>query len=152
MESEQFDTTIQAGDRGGAFVEVPTRIVRAFGGQGRIAVCAHFDGEPYRGSIVRMGGRSLLGMTLEIRKAIGRSAGDRVQVKLEVDAGPREVEVPGDLAGALAASPTAATFFEGLAYTYRREYVELLTGAKRAETRERRLQKILEKLERGEKQ
>ena len=49
------------------------------------------------------------------------------------------VEVPQDLARALAAAPAAARAFEGFSPSHRREYVEWITEAKRAATRERRL-------------
>jgi hypothetical protein len=48
---------------GGHLVEVPDDVVAALGGKGRIPVQASFNGVPYRGSIVRMGGVMMLGVT-----------------------------------------------------------------------------------------
>jgi uncharacterized protein YdeI (YjbR/CyaY-like superfamily) len=59
------------------------------------------------------------------------------------------VTIPDDLAEALKKIPTAASFFESLAYTHRKEYVRWITEAKREETRVARVIKTLDKLERG---
>jgi hypothetical protein len=42
--TQEFAATIEAADRGGAFVAVPTSVVTALGGGGRIKVLATFDG------------------------------------------------------------------------------------------------------------
>lgn len=51
-----FDAELREGPRGGAFIEIPAAVLNALGGGGRIKVNASFDGHPYRGSIVSMGG------------------------------------------------------------------------------------------------
>jgi uncharacterized protein YdeI (YjbR/CyaY-like superfamily) len=51
----------------------------------------------------------------------------------------RTIEVPDDFAVALAANPAAAQFFDGLAPSHRYEYLEWITGARRAETRAKRI-------------
>ena len=55
-----------------------------------------------------MGGRFLLGASAAVRDASGISAGQTYTVDVEVDTAPRTVDVPDDLAAALAASPGAA--------------------------------------------
>jgi uncharacterized protein YdeI (YjbR/CyaY-like superfamily) len=64
---------------------------------------------------------------------------------------PREddLEVPEDLAAALAGDDGARAFFDGLAPGYRREYVEWITGAKREATRAKRLATAVEWLGEG---
>ncbi|RDE07030.1 iron chaperone [Sphingomonas aracearum] len=53
---------------------------------------------------------------------------------------PREeIDLPADLAGALAADPAAAAFFQAFPPGARRDYAEWVAGAKRPETRARRL-------------
>ena len=76
-------------------------------------------------------------------------AGDRVTVELELDAAPREVEPPSDLAAALDAEPRLRAFFDGLSFTHRREYAEWVTDAKREETRRRRVARAVEMLRDG---
>lgn len=60
-----------------------------------------------------------------------------------------EIAVPEDFAGAL--SPEARIFFDELAPSYRREYLEWVTGAKRPETRTKRIAQAAEWLAEGKK-
>lgn len=132
-------------------MEVPAEAVRQLGAEGRVPVRASFDGVPYRGSVVPMGGALVLGVTKAVRESIGKAVGDRVRIVLERDRAPREVELPADLTAALDADPEARAFFDALSYTHRREYVEWIVEAKRPETRERRLRQALEMLARRQK-
>ncbi|HSS42030.1 MAG TPA: YdeI/OmpD-associated family protein [Solirubrobacterales bacterium] len=65
--------------------------------------------------------------------------------------GQRTAVVPEDLQRALDANPAAAEFFAGLDSANRYAIVYRLNGAKKPETRERRLHKFVAMLERGEK-
>lgn len=58
--------------------------------------------------------------------------------------------IPADFATALTAAPTAATRFATLAPGQRREYVDWIAEAKRAETRARRIATSIERLSAGE--
>ena len=146
-----FDAIIEEAGNGGACVAVPFDVEKTFGTRGRLKVQATFDGVPYRGSVAPMGGRHILGIRKDIREALGKGHGDTVRVELTLDTAPRTVEVPPDLATALADRPAASAFFESLSYTHRKEFAGWITGAQRPETRDRRLQRTLDKLERGEK-
>ena len=61
----------------------------------------------------------------------------------------KPVTVPEDLASALRRSRKARDAFESFSPSHRREYIEWITEAKRAETRERRLATTIEWLEEG---
>ena len=57
---------------------------------GRLKVEATFDGEPYRGSVVNMGVKDadgricyIIGITKAIRKRIGKTFGEQVEVTLQ---------------------------------------------------------------------
>lgn len=60
-----------------------------------------------------------------------------------------EIAVPDDFAAALAKSPCAKEHFEASAPSCRREYLLWITGAKREETRTRRISKAVEQLAQG---
>lgn len=62
-----------------------------------------------------------------------------------------DLPVPPDLAAALDAAPRARAVFEGFAPSHRREYIEWITGAKRAETRAGRVAQTVEWLAEGRK-
>jgi hypothetical protein len=145
----EFDATITAGARGGAFVEVPAEVIDGLQATGRVPVVASFDGESYRGSLVRMRGLWVLGIRTSIRTAIAKDVGSVVRVTLSRDVAPRTVEVPLALADALARKPDLLEAFERLSYTHRKEYATWILEAKKDETRARRIRRALEMIERG---
>lgn len=141
--SYKFSATIEAADRGGAYIEIPFDVEATFGKK-RVPVIATIDGVPYRGSLVRMGGEChVLGILKAIRTSIGKQAGDSVDVVLEEDVAPRVVDVPPDLREALGAKPKADHGFAALSYSHKRQYVEWITSAKSDETRQRRIAKTV---------
>ncbi|TDW95662.1 uncharacterized protein DUF1905 [Kribbella pratensis] len=142
---ETFEAAIVVNDGGGAWVEVPGEVVAALGGGGRIPVVATFDGVGYRGSIASMGGCMALGVLKSIRSELGKGDGDAVTVTVERDNGERVVDVPEDLAAALAEAGLREVF-DGLSYSHRREHVNAINDAKKPETRARRIAKALEML------
>jgi antitoxin component of MazEF toxin-antitoxin module len=131
---------------GGHLVEVPPEVVEALGGKGRIPITATFNGVPYRGSIVRMGGGAVLGVQKAMMAEAGVRVGDSITVVVRNDEGPRVVEVPVDLAEALARNGAARAAFEGLSFSHKRQYVRSITEAKRPETRARRIELTIEQL------
>lgn len=68
-----------------------------------------------------------------------------------IDYKTRTVEIPSELQQLFAGNKSAKTFFESLAFTHRREYVEWIVSAKREETKARRLETTMEKLTAGKK-
>ena len=76
-------------------------------GAKRFPVVATVNSYTWRTSVARMGGEFLLGLNKEVRQGAGVEAGDEVEVAVELDTAPREVEVPEALAAALAADPQA---------------------------------------------
>jgi len=140
----EFEAIIEEGRGGGAVVHVPFDVKEVFG-SGRPPVAVTFDGAPYRGTIASMGGRYLLGIRKDIREAIGKGPGDAVRVSLQLDAAPRTVEVPCDLALALEQAGLREAF-DRLSYTHRREHVEAIGKARKPETRARRIAGTLDRL------
>jgi len=145
----RFTVVIENAGDGGAFVRVPLDVEKVFGKK-RVPVQATIDGEPYGGTLVRMGGPDhILIILKEIRQKIGKSFGDSVAVTLEEDTAPRSVEVPPDLAQAFKQEPEAGAIFQRMAYSHQREYVRWIDEAKRPETRQKRVAKTLEALKKG---
>lgn len=79
-----FEAVIQkVPDLDGAYVEIPFDVKKEFG-KGRVPVHATFDGEPYDGSVVKMGTPChILGIRKDIRAKIGKQPGDTVKVTLK---------------------------------------------------------------------
>jgi uncharacterized protein YdeI (YjbR/CyaY-like superfamily) len=72
--------------------------------------------------------------------------GEAIEVEIIPDDAPREVEVPADLATALADAPDAAAFLAGLSHTHQLAYVLWIEAAKKPETRSARVAKAVEML------
>ena len=63
-----------------------------------------------------------------------------------IDYAKRTIDIPQELQQLLDKNKTAASFFDDLAFTHKREYVEWIVSAKREETKARRLETTMEKL------
>ena len=96
-----------------------------------------------------MRGEFLVGLNRAVRESAGVEAGDPVEEVLALDTGPRDLDVPEALAGALAADSAARAVFEGLAFTHRKEYARWVADAKREETRDRRVSQTIQMLHEG---
>ncbi|MCG8607957.1 YdeI/OmpD-associated family protein, partial [bacterium] len=105
---------------------------------------ATFDWYPYRGSLVPMEGRHILGLRKDIRAAIGKTYGEVVHVVIEPNTEPRTVTIPNDL-------QKARDFFNSLSYTNRKEYARWIEAAKKDETKAKRLAKTIKNLLAGVK-
>ena len=133
-------------------VNFPYDVEALYGTRGQVKVKVTFDGVPYRGSLAKMGHPChFLIVRKDIRKLIGKNAGDTVRVTVQRDTEERVVDIPEDLSVLIAAQPEAGARFDKLSYTNRKEYVQWITEAKRPETRERRLHKTIELLLDGKK-
>jgi Bacteriocin-protection, YdeI or OmpD-Associated/Domain of unknown function (DUF1905) len=133
----------------GTFLRVPADIVANLGTRRRPPVRVTVGGHTFRSTIAVYGDDFYVPLKAANRDAAGVGAGDVVDVTIELDEEPRVVEVPEDLAAALAADGAAAEAFERLSYSHQREYVEWIGEAKRADTRARRVAGTLERLHAG---
>lgn len=142
-----FTTTLfQAEGKNATGIEVPADVVAALGKGKKPPVTVRFNGYTYRSTIAAYGDVFLLPVSAEHRQAAGVQAGDELEVTLELDTEPRTVEVPADLAAALAQQPGAAAAFDALAYSRRKEFVRQVEEAKAQETRDRRIAKIVDQM------
>jgi hypothetical protein len=142
---------IESAGPGGAFVSIPFDVERVYGRK-RVPIEATIDAEPYRGTLVRMGGPSHMLIILKrIRRKIGKGPGDTVEVVLQEDLKPRTVDIPEDLARSLRARPKAGRFFAGLSYTNQKEYLRWIEDARRPETRQNRIRQTVSLLARGQR-
>ncbi|MFF8818519.1 YdeI/OmpD-associated family protein [Leucobacter sp. NPDC015123] len=112
----------------------------------RAPVVVDIGGRTARMRIASMGGDYVIGISKANRVALGVEIGDTVTATISVDAVERTVEVPPELASALADRVGARDAFDALSYTQRKEHVAAVNGAKRSDTRERRIAGILHSL------
>lgn len=117
--------------------------LNALGGGVRVPVAGTIDGSPFRTRAFRMGGFQGIRFNKEILRAAARGPGDAVVVEVWRDDEERTVDVPSDLAEALG---DLRASFDGFAFTHRREWVQWVEGAKKPETRARRVEKVVEQV------
>jgi hypothetical protein len=151
MPEQRFTAELQDSGRGGGrWLEMPFDAKEAFG-EGRPAVAGTLNGSPFRGRLSVYGGKTYLGLNKATRNAAKIDVGDQVEVVLDRDEAPREVEIPQELLAAFERDTAAKAAFDGMAFTHRKEYARWIAEAKKEETRERRVAKALEMLKAGEK-
>jgi hypothetical protein len=145
----KFRATIQLHGKTATGIQVPDDVVAALGSGKRPPVRVTIGKHTYRSTIAPMGGVFLVGVSAENRGAAGVTAGDEVEVTIELDDAPREVVVPADFAAALDERPDARRTFEKLSYSHKRQHVLAIDDAKTAETRQRRISKSIDMLSKG---
>ena len=131
-------------------LEVPPEVVAGLGGGARPRVIITVNGHSWKSMVAIMRGRHLIGLSNANRQAAGLVTGEEVEVDLELNTEPAVIAEPEDLAGALDADPVARAAWDRLAYTHKREHVLAIEGAKKPETRARRIEKALAMLREGE--
>ena len=106
---------------------------RAVWGQARPPVVVAVNGHRFRSTVSR--------------EAAGVADGAAFTVTLTLDDAPRTVAAPDDLRAALAAAG-AADRWDRLSYTHQREHVAAIEGAKKPDTRARRIATCVAMVER----
>ena len=145
----RFTATVELGGKTATGIVVPDEVIAALGTSKRPPVTISINDYTYRTTAVRMGGRYLGRLAAENRAGAGVAAGDEVDVDIDNDAAPREVELPDDLAAAM--DDAARATYDTLSFTHRKEWVRWVEEAKRPETRATRVAKTAEALREGKR-
>lgn len=144
-EKQTFETVLEKHEKMDATgITVPFDVEQVFGAK-RVPVKVSIGGAQHLSTIVRMGGKYVVGVPKVFREAANVKAGDLITVTLEKDTSERTVEVPKDFADAMKQADVTDVF-EKMSYTHRKEYVLSVEEAKKEETRNRRIEKNLERL------
>ena len=146
MTVHRFQAVLGA-EGGGVFIEVPLDVPAVFG-RARPAVRVTVNGHPFRSTVAVYGGRYYL----PVKRAFREAAGGRGRRHRGGGAGGgrgpahrRATRRPGRRRR----RPRGAGRLRRPLLTHRREYVEWVTGAKRPETRRRRVQQAVVMLRDG---
>ena len=122
---------------------MPAKVVGALQAGRRPKVVITINGHTWRSRVASQGRRFLVGISAANRAASGIELDDEVEITLELDTEPRVVAEPTDLAEALDADPLARETFDRLPYGLRRKHVTAVEDAKSAETRQRRIARLI---------
>jgi hypothetical protein len=141
----RFETTLLlVGNNTG--IDVPPAVLEQLGGGKRPLVNVTVnDSYSYRSAIAPMAGRYLIAFSSDKRAATGLTGGETITVELTLDTEPRTVEVPDDLAAALAAGGVRDAF-DRLAPSRQKAHVTGVEAAKGADTRARRVGAVIDAL------
>jgi uncharacterized protein YdeI (YjbR/CyaY-like superfamily) len=124
-------------------VEIPAAVMKALGPQARPPVTITINGHSWRSRVAAMRGEQLIGISAANREAAGVAEGETIEVDVVLDAAPRTVELPDDLAKALKRTTGSKDAFERLPFGLRQKHVREIESAKSAEVRERRIAKLV---------
>ncbi len=153
MATQEFSAVVERlpGDELWTVLVMPFDAEQVFGTKGSVRVRGTINGVPFRRSIhPRDDGRHFIMLNKEMRKAAGMVVGEPVHVVLEQDTGERTVDVPPDLANALAADAAIGEAYAKLTHSRRFEFVRWLNQTQNPETRQRRIARILAMVVAGE--
>ncbi|GAA0221363.1 YdeI/OmpD-associated family protein [Cryptosporangium japonicum] len=145
----QLSAVLEPRGPAGAFVLTDEQAAALGDGKKAFPVTVTVNGVTLALRLARMGGENMIGLAKAARAQAGVELGETYDVTISADAGERTVEVPADLAAALAADPAAGAAFTGLAYSHRKEFVRWVTEAKREATRADRVGKTVEMVREG---
>jgi hypothetical protein len=147
----KFRTTILQGGKTATGIRVPDEVMAALAAGKKPPVRVTINGHTYRSTVATIDGQPMVGVSAENRAAAGVAGGDQVEVVIELDTAPREVQVPPELAASLATDPGAKQFFDSLSNSQKSWHTLAIAGAKTDETRQRRLDKSMQMLREGRK-
>ena len=145
----KFRTKLLTAGKTATGIEVPSKVMEGLGAGKKPPVRVTIKGYTYRSTVATVNGKSMVGVSEEVRKNAGVTGGDTVDVEMELDTAPREVIVPPELAKELAADAAARKAFEALSYSKKRLLVDPVANAKTAETRDRNIAKAMAALRGG---
>lgn len=137
--------TVVLGFGNHASIEIPDKDLAALGANKRAPLKVTINGYTYQSTATGVDGKCMVVFPTRDREASGAKAGDRITVTLELDDGYRNVDVPKPLSAALTANGLADTFRD-LTYSKRKEFARQVSEAKAEETRDRRIEKIIDQL------
>jgi hypothetical protein len=82
---KEFDAPLQKGNNPGAWTcAVLDDVAELFGTRGLVKIRGTIDGEPFDGALMAQGdGTHRLPVRAQLRKAIGKEAGDTVHVRID---------------------------------------------------------------------
>lgn len=143
--------TLEPRGPAGAFVLSDEQVSTLGAGRKTFPVRVGVNGVTLPLRLARMGGENLIGLARAAREQAGVSIGSAYPVEITADLEPRSVDVPAELAAALAEDTAARRAYEALAFSHQREFVRWITEAKRDATRAQRVTKTVEMLRAGER-
>jgi hypothetical protein len=145
----RMTATLEPRGPAGAFLLTDEQVAALGGGRKTFPVRVTINGTSLALRLARMGGENMIGLSKSARGEAGAEIGSPYEVEIALDDGERTVEVPSDLADALAADPEVRRAFDALSFTHRKEFVRWVTEAKKEATRAERVSGTVDMVRQG---
>jgi hypothetical protein len=135
-----------------AFLVLPAQASGRLPTRSALTVDGAINGHAFRAVLQPDGQKShWLALTAPMLKGAGASVGDTVTLEIAPSQKELETKIPADLRAALAEAPKAAALWSAITPVARRDWIQWITSAKRAETRARRIHNACDMLAKGKK-
>jgi len=145
----RFRTEIQTAGKTATGIEIPPDVITKLGTSKKPAVQVTLKGYTYRSTVAVMGGKFMVSVSADVREKAGVAGGETVDVQIQLDTEPREVELPPQLVAILSKDAEAKANFEKLSYSKKKVHALAITTAKTAETLAKRIAKVKAELTRS---
>jgi hypothetical protein len=134
-----------------AALRPPFDVPTIFGTKARVPVRGTINGYPFRSSLCNMGEGHMMVVNATMRAGGKCKAGDVVDVEMQRDREERVVEVPAEIKRVIASNKGAQATWEALSFTHKKEWMRAIAEAKKEETRQSRMQKMMDALKAGKR-
>ncbi|MCU1305899.1 MAG: hypothetical protein JWN45_594 [Acidobacteriaceae bacterium] len=134
-----------------AAVRPPFDVPTIFGTKARVPIKGTVNGFKFRSSLCNMGSGHFFVVNKEMRERAKCKAGDLADVLIERDREERVVEVPTSIKKIIATNKTAQKTWDSLSFTCKKEWVRAIGEAKREETRQSRIEKMMSAMKAGKR-
>ena len=142
----KFATTLLQAGKTATGIKIPAEIIAKLDAGKKPPICVTINGFTYRSTVAVMGDAYMVGVSAENRAGAKVNGGDKIEVTVELDTKPREVEVPEEFQKVLNKNAAAKKKFDSLSNSKKKALVLPIQGAKTKETADRNIQKALSSL------
>lgn len=140
----KFKTVLLQTGKTATGIKIPDELIESLGAGKKPAIKVTINGFTYRSTVAVMGGAFMVGVNAENREMAGVSGGDKIEVTIDLDTEPREIEIPLEFKKALDKNKDAKKIFETLSYSKKTALIYPIAKAKKEETRDRNINKALD--------
>jgi uncharacterized protein DUF1905/bacteriocin resistance YdeI/OmpD-like protein len=137
------------GYRGWMGVQLPHESAMVFGTRGQVSVTGTIDNCPYRGSVMPTGVGHFLAVNQALRRCLGATLGQQLEVRIHRVTKQRNMEIPRELLEAFQARPEATPWWDDLTPAMRRIATHWISSAKSTEVRAYRVSDVLRRAHRA---
>lgn len=141
-----FTSQLTVVENDNAGIPVPPEVVEALGGGNHPKVTLTLNGYTYRSSIAKMGDGFWIPASKARRKEGSLQVDAPYEIEIALDTAPRSVEVPEELAAHFEIDAAAKSAWDAMSYSNQLRLVTPVLNAKKPETRQRNIDKIIAQL------